>query len=123
MAASTYNNNGYITRVTTEALSAGARVELNSTGCELADAVNEAIGTCEQNVEANTPATIRLFNTPGTRFGIASGAISARASVYAAASGKLSASATGGASAVGIALSATSADGDVLEYLPTSLLG
>jgi hypothetical protein len=123
MAASTFNNNGYITRTATEDLPAGARVELNSTGCELADAVNEAVGTVEQPILSGQPATIRLFNTPGTRFGIASGAISARASVFAAASGKLSASATGGASAVGIALSATSADGDVLEYLPTTLIG
>jgi len=123
MAASTYNNNGYITRTASQDLPAGSRVELNSTGCELADAVNEAVGTVEQPILSGQPATIRLFNTPGTRFGIASGAISARASVFAGASGKLSASATGGASAVGIALSATSADGDVLEYLPTSLIG
>ena len=128
MPASTYNNNGYITRVTTEALSAGSRVELTSTGCELADAVAEAVGTCEQNVEANMPATIRLFNTPGTRFGIASGAISARASVYPGANGKLAASPVtpmnpASATPVGIALSDASADGDVLEYLPTLILG
>lgn len=123
MAASTFNNNGYITRTATENLSAGSRVELNSTGVELADAVNEAIGTVEQPALAGQPVTVRLFNTPGTRFGIASGSISNHAPVYAAANGKLSATATASAPSVGIALSATSADGDVLEYLPTLLVG
>ena len=123
MAASTYNNNGYITRTASQDLPAGSRVELNSTGCELADAVNEAVGTVEQPILSGQPATIRLFNTPGTRFGIASGAISARALVYASASGKLSATTTASAPSVGIALSDTSADGDVLEYLPTLLIG
>lgn len=123
MAASTYNNNGYITRICTENIPAGARIELSSGGCELADASNEAVGTCEQTMLSGQPITIRLFNTAGTRFGIANGAISERAVVYAGASGKLASTSTASATSVGIALSATSADGDVLEYLPTSLLG
>ena len=59
--------------------------------------------------------TVRLRNGGGTGKLIASAAITAGAAIYGAASGKVSATASG--SAIGIAIEAAAADGDVIEVL------
>jgi hypothetical protein len=124
MATSTFNNNGYITRIALTDLPANSRVQFcnahEGKHAELATAVELAIGTIEQPALAGQPITIRLFNTPGTRFGIANASVSKLAKLYSANAGKLGVT---GDNEVGIALSDASADGDVLEYLPTTLLG
>jgi hypothetical protein len=65
-------------------------------------------------------ASVRILNTDGTVPMVANGAISQFARVFAAASGKVSS--TGGV-VEGMALTAASADGDVIEVLPLPDVG
>lgn len=60
-------------------------------------------------------ASVRLKSASGTRKCVAAGAISAGAVFYGAANGKISATVSG--VPAGVALEASSADGDVIEVL------
>jgi len=63
------------------------------------------------------PATVRLRNAPGTVKMVASGAITADNTVYAAAGGKIAAS---GSIVLGTALESATANNDVIEVLRTA---
>lgn len=102
------------------ALSQFARVKL-STGklaaAGLADGAAE-LGTLEEAAFADLDVrAVLLANAPGSRKMIAAKSISAGATVYTAASGKISDAAATGATKIGIALEAATADGDIIEVL------
>lgn len=98
------------------ALSKAIRVVLSAGNLAAAGASDIAIGTMEYRALAGDEVgTVRLRTASGTQLMVASGAISANAAVYAAASGKVAGS---GTILIGIALEAATADGDIIEVLP-----
>lgn len=99
------------------AITAHLRVYLSAAGTvTLAGADNAGIGTIESpSTAASGPCTVRLWNAEGTRKMVASEAITVGTIVYAAASGKVSAS---GNVPLGICLEAASADGNIIEVSP-----
>lgn len=82
----------------------------------VAGATDLELGTMDSECTAAGPATVRLRTAQGTSKMIANGAITANASVYAAASGKVSGS---GTQLIGTALEAATTDGDVIEVIRT----
>ncbi len=91
-------------------LASGAAVVSTATGTDL------PIGVNDYAVAAAGTASVKLLNA-GQSFEItASGAISVDDLVYGAAAGKITA--TTGGPAIGIALEAATADGDIIEILP-----
>jgi len=92
------------------------RVTLSGGNLAAAGIADEDIGTIVPDVfTSDTEAAVRLKSATGTRKMVASAAITAGAVVYAAASGKVSSTAT--AQRIGIALEAATADGDIIEVL------
>lgn len=105
-----------------EAIAIHLLVKLNGSTAEsvvLADAGDAAIGASVKAVaNAQLVPVWLLASKPGTLTLTAAGAITVNALVYTAANGKVSANATG--EPVGKALSATSADGELLEVLASA---
>lgn len=62
--------------------------------------------------------SVHLRNAGGTKQYVANGAITANAVVYTAASGKVSSTNATGSNGIGNALTAATADGDIIEVLP-----
>lgn len=81
----------------------------------LAGASDVAYGTMEIAATAAGPATVRLRNAQGTKKMVAVDAITAGDVVYAASSGKISAS---GTVIEGRALETSTTDGDIIEVMP-----
>jgi hypothetical protein len=98
------------------------RVKDNGSGkLTTAGAVEVDLGVSDKPVlAADDDAAVRLRNAPGTAKMTAAGAISAWATVYGAAGGKIDDTANG--NPVGIALEAATADGDVIEVLRFAVL-
>ena len=91
------------------------RVYLSTGTLTTAGAANPSIGTQEiASVAATDVVPVRLRTAQGTRKCVASEAITAGASVYAAASGKVASS---GTIIEGIALEAATANNDVIEVM------
>lgn len=110
-------NNGIMTFVAAEALVRGRSVTINSSG----NAALTAVGGVSHGVVLRDTASggdvpVRLHNHPGTTELMVSGATVTGSPVYAAASGK------GSATAVGrpqwVALETATTDGDVISVLP-----
>jgi len=80
----------------------------------VATAADVELGTMENACTAAGPCTVRLRNAGGTAKMVASAAITAGVTVYAAAGGKIASS---GTVTVGTALEAATADNDVIEVL------
>jgi len=80
----------------------------------VAGAADVDIGTMDSPCLAAGICTIRLRTAQGTSKMVASGAITAGVTVYAAAAGKIASS---GSVVVGVALEAATADNDVIEVL------
>jgi hypothetical protein len=106
----------------TRAFTAGAaiaqflRVKLSAGKLAAAGASDISLGVLQEAALADLDIrAVRLRTAQGTTKMVASEAISAGASVYAAASGKIAAT---GTVYEGIALEAAGADGDVIEVLP-----
>lgn len=105
-----------ITKTASAAISQGVIVKLGSdsscvAACSATDA--NAIGVTLDSAAQNDNVAVALLGIANhTVQTVASGAISAGAKVYLAANGKISAS---GTIYVGIALTAASADGDLVE--------
>lgn len=93
------------------------RVKENSSGqAALAGANDAEFGVTEKAVfTANEPTPIRMRTAQGTYKMVANGAVTAGATVYGAASGKVSA--TAGTVVIGTAVNAAGADGDIIEVL------
>jgi predicted RecA/RadA family phage recombinase len=100
------------------ALTAGTRVSLSSGLAVAAGAPNaSALGVAIGDAPANGIVTVKLNTAGGTHEIKAGGVISAGAAVYPAASGKILAAQTSSNNAIGIALEAATADGDVIEVV------
>lgn len=92
------------------------RMKVNTSGeAAIAGAGEDDIGVAASGYAAAEYGTVRLRKSSGTTVMIASGAISVGASVYPAASGKVSATKFGRRR--GICLTAATADGDQIEVL------
>lgn len=101
------------------ALAKYTRVKLSSGTLTTAVLADKEIGVLMERVEANAHGDVLLRTSPGTTPMIAAAAITAGATVFTAAAGKVSNTATG-AFQVGIALEAAAADGDIIEVLRNS---
>jgi hypothetical protein len=114
---------GYIdgnTRTFTNGASAIARcirVKLSSGVLAVAGIGDREIGTTVTRIEASVDGAVRLRSADGTAKFTASGAITSGASVYGAASGKISSTQGVGAFLIGTALEAASDDGSIIEVL------
>ena len=98
-----------------EAIAAFLRVKAYGRTAYLADATDYGIGVAQIGVAISVDVEIRLDSHGGSSKMTASGAISAGAKVYAAASGKIAAT---GTLLIGTALDAASGNGSVIEVLP-----
>lgn len=104
------------TRPDTAAGAIGQHLRVKTTGAlVVATATDAELGTMDKPATAAGPATVRLRTAQGTRKMVASEAITAGVTVYAAASGKIAAS---GTIVCGTALEAATANNDVIEVLP-----
>lgn len=111
--------NGTISLPNNSALGPYLRVKLSASYLVVAAADDLELGTLHQRVLATDGvAPVVPRSIEGTKKFVASAAITQYAEVFAAASGKISA--TGNGRKVGIALEAATADGDIIEVLPLS---
>jgi hypothetical protein len=99
-----------------------ARVKFNTTAdsagkpkIALAGVTDIAIGVAMEPIASGSFGLIRFLNAGGEQFGLVSGTITLGATIYAAASGKVSTSSGGSAKLVGIATT-TGADGGTCTY-------
>jgi len=98
------------------ALGRGIRVHLSSSNLAAAGITDDEIGVMEElSLAGDTKGAVRLTNAAGSVRAVAAGAITQYAEVYAAASGKVSATVSG--PRWGIALEAASGDGSEIEVL------
>jgi hypothetical protein len=116
------NTNPVISIVAGEAITTPfLRVALNGSGkAVIAGAADHAVGHVLLPVtEADRPASVHLafFGTP---YAVAAGAITKGALVYPAASGKVSATATGGNAPIGFALEAASGNNSQIRVIYTT---
>ncbi|MDD4980694.1 MAG: DUF2190 family protein [Candidatus Omnitrophica bacterium] len=115
-----YTDNGVKTFTAGEALARARRVKLSSgygTQVEYADAADDYIGVTLEAAASGEPVAVKLKrNSEGTVEVEASGIITAGATIYGAADGKVSTSSTG-TDKFGKALEAASGDGAVIEGL------
>lgn len=110
-------NGPEVTFTAGEDLVAFRRVKISSSTVVYADAGDGGIGVVQAAVDYSEDANacIRLDNAGGTSKMMASGAISAGDKVYPDADGKITATAI--SPCIGIALEASTTDGDIIEVL------
>ena len=94
------------------------RVKISSGTVVTAGDEEYAIGFAEETVAEGFSVTVKLINVSGSFKAIASDAITAGTDCFAAADGKVE---SAGTTARFHALEASTADGDIIEVLPTSL--
>lgn len=114
-------NGPEITLIAGEDLVAFRRVKISGSTVVYADAGETGIGVVQAAVDYSEDprACVRLDESGGTSKMMASGVISAGATVYAANDGKISATQNG--EQIGIAREASTADGDIIEVLPKNV--
>jgi hypothetical protein len=114
---STQYDSGFVTfDNTAAALAKNIRVKVNSSGQVLVSgAANDAIGITQEDALASTRVAVKLFSAEGTFLATADAAITRGALIYPGASGKISATA-GMLTAIGYALEAATADGDIIPF-------
>lgn len=114
------NSNGNISLVAGADLAPNLRVKLTAGALQLAgltDGKGVEVGTLETRAFSGQLAAVRARNHPGSRWMVANGAVTQYATVYTAAAGKVSATQGTNAVVEGIALTASGADGDLIEVL------
>ncbi len=118
----TINTSGFKTfQATAVAIAAFKRVKVDSDGLISVAAANEAaVGVTQEAIAVSGYGTVKLFQSGGTFFCTAAGAISRGSQVYPAASGNIAG--TGTTLLPLVALEAAGASGDVIECAP-ALLG
>lgn len=99
-------------------LAAHTRVKLSSGVLVAAGATDVALGTTTRPSVAGDGVTVRLRTDVGTVEMIAGAAVALGAEVNAIAAGKVDDNAAASSVKIGTALSAATADGDVIEVLP-----
>jgi len=103
--------------LTGEAVVAWRRVKLTPSRTVIyADAVDAGIGVTQNDAASGEAVAVRRDAAVGTSKMMASGAIAAGKKVYAAASGKIAQS---GSVLIGNAVDAATADGSIIEVVPT----
>ncbi len=112
---------GPVTLPTAAALGTGIRAALNSSNQVVAAGagqrgIGHLLEDCSNTVAGRDRVAVRPWNSAGTMPGVANGAITPGVSIYAAGSGKVTATAIG--NPIGVALSAAGADGDIIEFFP-----
>jgi len=110
----TFTANGAITNKARVKLTAGSTI--TPPQVELAGVGEQHVGVAQYQVADGELVAVKLRTYPGTHEMIASKAITQGASVYGAASGKISDASSG--SAIGQAVEAATADGDLIEVAP-----
>lgn len=119
-------NEGNPTFVASGALGANVRVKIKSgtttTPCqvEAAGAGEQHIGTTMYAVADGENVGVRLRTSPGIHEGVAADSFSKGAVLYGAAAGKISDSSSG--TAIGIAIEAATADGDIVQYIDFTVI-
>ena len=118
----TINEGGYGSFLAANAITLYQRVKFVSgtspdgkPSIDIAANQDRAVGVAMQPIASGSYGQIRFLNAQGEQFGIASGTIALGATVYAAASGALSTTATS-SNLVGIATSAAT-NGNVFTYI------
>lgn len=121
---STVNESGYKTfQATAVAISKNTRVLLDSSGTiSVAGATDDWIGTAVEDIAASGYGTIRLRNAPGSHFFVASAAVTRGAKLYPTADGKVDDAAGTGVFIGFEAAEAATADGDIIECVPSNSL-
>ena len=118
-----YKSSGIITQIAGADLVAHQLV-MRSSGkvVETTDENDDAIGAMDDQPDAslNDSVAIKTLNADGTILCIAAGVVAQDAKVYPAAAGEVSTT-SGTAPAVGIALNAAAAQGDLIEVLPVNV--
>lgn len=110
-----YNESGDSTFTAGGAIAQHLRVILSSGVLATAGITDRELGTLnEASFASGDIRSVRLRNAPGTRKMVANAAIAVGAQVYTAAAGKVGASAST-AYREGIALTASAADGELIE--------
>ncbi|HOE64653.1 MAG TPA: DUF2190 family protein [Candidatus Sumerlaeota bacterium] len=100
-------------------IAANTLVKLTAVGkVETAELDDAPIGVALEPAAANGHVAVKLLNCDGTVKMIAAGAISANAKVYCKNDGKCDDTTSSSEIAVGYALEAAGADGDIIEVLP-----
>lgn len=98
------------------------RVKIDDTGTSsppeviYADAGEQAVGITLHGADDLEPVSVVTMTKEGTFFGEAADSFSLGATLYAAADGKISDTSSG--TAIGIALEAATAAGDIVEFMP-----
>lgn len=114
-------NDGIATFTANGALSAKVRVKLTAASAtvppqvEVAGAAEQHIGITEYAAATGTPVAVKLRTAPGIHEGIASEVLAVGAVLYAAAAGKVKDTSDG--TAIGIAVDAATADGDIIRFI------
>lgn len=110
------NDSGIKAMVCDAAIAQFLRVKMSGTGVTTAGASDLCVGVLrDASFAANDARSVELRTKPGTHKMVASGAITAGVTVYAAASGKIASS---GTVVEGVAQNAAAADGDIVEVAP-----
>lgn len=119
-------NEGIRTFTANGALGAKVRVKLTAASAttppqvEVAGAGEQHIGITEFAAADTELVAVKLRTFPGTHEGIASEALAVGAILYAAASGKIKDTSDG--TAIGIALEAATANGDIIEFIDFTVI-
>jgi hypothetical protein len=114
-------NEGIATFTANGALGAKVRVKITAGSTttppqvEVAGAGEQHIGITEYAVADSAPVAVRLRTYPGIHEGKASEVLAVGATLYGAAAGKVKDTSDG--TAIGIALQAATADGDIIEFI------
>lgn len=117
---------GVLTLKAGEALEERRRVKVKSgtttdpVEVEYADAGEQHIGITEYAVASGDMVGIRPRTMPGSKLGVAKSSFSRGATLYGANDGKIDDASSG--AAIGIALEAATAEGDIVEFIDFSVL-
>lgn len=110
------NPGGIITKAVAGPIKRFRRVKLDGSGkLVTATSTDRELGTLEHEAFADgEERSVRLRNVPGTRRFVAAGAVAVGADVFTADAGKVNDTNPTGSYRVGIAMTATAADGDLI---------
>lgn len=101
------------------AIGANIRVKISSGVLAVAGATDQDIGVTEnETFAAGETVAVRLLSAAGTHKAVAAGAIAANAKVHGAADGEVNDTQATGSFLRGIAVTAATADQDVIEIIP-----
>lgn len=118
---SQFNTSGLKTFTADAAITVHQRVKLTATGVDVAAEDEFAIGFAQANAAIGETVAVRLINSQGTFKAIAGEALAILAPLYGADDGKVVDTDPGSGTIRFIALEAASADGAIIEVIPTSL--